>query len=93
LRIVRSACSPADKVIEWSSLVLRCAWPIPSRLLTTARHGLGEIIDFYNKAAADLPAHTILKGMRLPGASVDGYELEDDAVQVDHPMGWEPLIH
>lgn len=31
---------------------------------------LGDVIDFYNKAAADLPDHTKLKGMRLPGASV-----------------------
>ncbi len=31
---------------------------------------LGEVIDFYNKATADLPDHTKLKGMRLPGASV-----------------------
>jgi penicillin-binding protein 1A len=31
---------------------------------------LGGVIDFYNKAAADLPDHTKLKGMKLPGASV-----------------------
>src|SRR5262245_44669423 len=31
---------------------------------------LGEVIDFYNKAAADLPDHTKLKAMKLPGASV-----------------------
>ena len=31
---------------------------------------LGEVIDFYNKAAADLPDHTRLKGLKLPGASV-----------------------
>jgi penicillin-binding protein 1A len=31
---------------------------------------LGDVIDFYNKAAADLPDHTKLKGMTLPGASV-----------------------
>src|SRR5437763_8630204 len=31
---------------------------------------LGAVIDFYNKAAADLPDHTRLKGLRLPGASV-----------------------
>src|SRR5262252_2328180 len=31
---------------------------------------LGDVIDFYNKAAADLPDHTKLKGLRLPGASV-----------------------
>jgi len=31
---------------------------------------LGDVIDFYNKAAADLPDHTKLTGMKLPGASV-----------------------
>ena len=31
---------------------------------------LGAVIDFYNKAAADLPDHTKLKGLRLPGTSV-----------------------
>jgi membrane peptidoglycan carboxypeptidase len=31
---------------------------------------LGEVIDFYNKAVADLPDHTRLKGLKLPGASV-----------------------
>src|SRR5215467_12260383 len=31
---------------------------------------LGEVIDFYNKAATDLPDHTKLKGLKLPGASV-----------------------
>ncbi len=31
---------------------------------------LGDVIEFYNKAVADLPDHTKLKGMKLPGASV-----------------------
>jgi 1A family penicillin-binding protein len=31
---------------------------------------LGDVIDFYNKAAVDLPGHTKLKGLKLPGASV-----------------------
>jgi penicillin-binding protein 1A len=30
---------------------------------------LGEVIDFYNKAAADLPDHGKLKDLKLPGAS------------------------
>src|SRR5262245_9790866 len=29
---------------------------------------LGNVIDFYNKAAAGLPDHTKLKGIKLPGA-------------------------
>jgi len=31
---------------------------------------LGEVIVFYNKAVADLPDHTKLKGLKLPGSSV-----------------------
>src|SRR5882757_2956304 len=31
---------------------------------------LGEVIDFYNKAAANLPDHNRLKGLKLPGASI-----------------------
>src|SRR5262245_11554465 len=31
---------------------------------------LAEVIDFYNKAVADLPDHNKLKGLKLPGASV-----------------------
>ncbi len=30
---------------------------------------LGDVIDFYDKAAANLPDHSRLKGLRLPGAS------------------------
>ena len=31
---------------------------------------LGEVIDVYNKAAADLPDHVKLRGLKLPGASI-----------------------
>src|SRR6195256_4668194 len=31
---------------------------------------LGDLIDFYNKAVANLPDHGKLKGLKLPGASV-----------------------
>src|SRR5882757_3997517 len=31
---------------------------------------LGDVIEFYNKAVANLPDHTKLKGLKLPGASV-----------------------
>ena len=31
---------------------------------------LGDVIDFYNKAAANLPDHNKLKDLKLPGASV-----------------------
>jgi hypothetical protein len=32
--------------------------------------GLGDVIDFYNKAAADLPDPGKIKGLKLPGVSV-----------------------
>jgi len=53
---------------------------------------LGEVIDFYNKAAADLPDPTKLKGMKLPGASVvldrkgERFEEEENQRRV-----WVPL--
>ena len=31
---------------------------------------LGDVIDFYNKAVAELPDHNKLKGLKLPGASI-----------------------
>ena len=31
---------------------------------------LGQVIEFFNNAAADLPDHTLLKGKKLPGMSV-----------------------
>jgi penicillin-binding protein 1A len=31
---------------------------------------LGEVIDFYNKSASNLPDHGKLKGLKLPGASI-----------------------
>ena len=31
---------------------------------------LGDVIDFYNKAVGDLPDHTKLRGLKLPGASI-----------------------
>jgi hypothetical protein len=31
---------------------------------------LGDVINFYNKATIDLPNHTKLKGLKLPGASI-----------------------
>src|SRR5215510_13153439 len=38
--------------------------------VATSAVDLGDVIDFYNKATADLPDHTKLKGLKLPGASV-----------------------
>ena len=34
---------------------------------------VGEVIEFFNKAAADLPDHTRLKGLRLPAHDLPDY--------------------
>ena len=41
-----------------------------SAKVATSVVDLGDVIDFYNKAAADLPDPGKLKGLKLPGASV-----------------------
>jgi penicillin-binding protein 1A len=38
--------------------------------VATSPVDIGEVIDFYNKAVADLPDYTRLKGLKLPGATV-----------------------
>ena len=52
------------------------------------------MIDFYNKAAADLPDHTKLKGLKLPGASVvlDGKgERFAEVFEENQRRVWVPL--
>src|SRR4051794_40001436 len=55
---------------------------------------LGEVIAYYNKAAADLPDHTRLKGAQLPGTSVvlDAKgERFTEVFEADHRRAWVPL--
>lgn len=55
---------------------------------------LGEVIAYYNKAAADLPDHARLKGSKLPGASLvlDGKgERFAELYEPDHRRLWAPL--
>src|SRR3712207_4811889 len=55
---------------------------------------LGAVIDYYNKAVADLPDHTKLKGLRLPGVSVilDGKgQRFTEVFEPDHRRVWVPL--
>jgi len=54
---------------------------------------LGEVIAYYNKAAADLPDHTRLKGAQLPGTSVvlDAKgERFTEVFEADHRRAWVP---
>ena len=55
---------------------------------------IGEVIEFYNKAVADLPDHNKLKGLKLPGTSVvlDGKgERFAELFESDHRRTWVPL--
>src|SRR5262249_46537297 len=55
---------------------------------------LGEVIEFYNRTLADLPDHTRLNSMKLPGASVvlnrNGDRLAEIFEQ-EHRRVWVPL--
>src|SRR5262245_2644038 len=42
---------------------------VPSRASGGQVVDLGDVIDFYNKAAANLPDHTRLKALKLPGTN------------------------
>src|ERR687893_1127106 len=55
---------------------------------------LGAVIDYYNKAVADLPDHKKLKGLKLPGISVvlDAKgERFTEVFEPDHRRVWVPL--
>ena len=36
---------------------------------------IGEVIEFYNRAAADLPDHTRLKGLKLPEMTTENFDM------------------
>ena len=55
---------------------------------------IGQVIEFYNQAAAELPDHMKLKGLKLPGTSVvlDGKgERFAELFESDHRRVWVPL--
>jgi len=55
---------------------------------------IGEVIKFYNKTVADLPDHTRLKGLKLPGTTqiVDSKgEYFAELFESDHRRMWVPL--
>jgi membrane carboxypeptidase/penicillin-binding protein len=55
---------------------------------------LKQVIEFYNQAVADLPDHTKLKGLKLPGTSVV-YDIKGERFaelfESDHRRVWVPL--
>ena len=55
---------------------------------------IGQVIEFYNKAVAELPDHTKLKGLKLPGASmvIDTNGLRfAELYEPEHRRVWVPL--
>ncbi|MGP0092880.1 MAG: penicillin-binding protein 1A [Xanthobacteraceae bacterium] len=55
---------------------------------------INEVIAFYNRAAVDLPDHTTLKGLKLPGVSVmldRKGERFTEVFEPDHRRTWVPL--
>src|SRR3954471_6680779 len=62
--------------------------------VTPSSVDLGEVIAYYNKAAAELPDHARLKGAQLPGTSVvlDAKgERFTEVFEADHRRAWVPL--
>jgi penicillin-binding protein 1A len=62
--------SKAFRGINFADLLTAYRQFCKNEKVPTPAVDLGEVIEFYNKAVADLPDHTKLKGMKLPGASV-----------------------
>src|SRR6516225_10253903 len=56
--------------INFADLVTAYRQFCKNEKVATPAVDLGDVIDFYNKAVANLPDHTKLKGLKLPGASV-----------------------
>jgi penicillin-binding protein 1A len=62
--------SKAFRGINFADLLTAYKQFCKNEKVATPAVDLGDVIDFYNKAVADLPDHTKLKGLKLPGASV-----------------------
>jgi membrane carboxypeptidase/penicillin-binding protein len=62
--------SKAFRGINFADLLTAYKQFCKNEKVPTPAVDLGEVIDFYNNAVADLPDHNKLKGLKLPGASV-----------------------
>lgn len=62
--------TPAFRGINFSDLLTAYRQFCKNETVANSPVDLGEVIEFYNKAVADLPDHTKLKGMKAPGASL-----------------------
>src|ERR1700726_4751326 len=62
--------SKAFRGINFADLLTAYREFCKNEQVPTPAVNLAEVIDFYNKALTDLPDHSKLKGLKLPGASV-----------------------
>jgi penicillin-binding protein 1A len=62
--------SKAFRGINFADLLTAYRQFCKNEQVPTPAVDLAEVIDFYNKALTDLPDHSKLKGLKLPGASV-----------------------
>ena len=84
----------AFRGINFEDLLLAYKQFCKNELVDNSPFDIGEVIQFYNKAAADLPDHTKLKGLKLPGTTVvvDGKnEKFAELFESDHRRVWVKL--
>jgi penicillin-binding protein 1A len=84
----------AFRGIDFNDLIVAYKQFCKNETVANSPVDLGEVIEFYNKAAADLPDHAKLKGLRMPGMSV---VLDDkggrfaEVFEADNRRVWAPL--
>lgn len=84
----------AFRGINFEDLLLAYKQFCKNELVDNSPFDMAEVITFYNKAAADLPDHTKLKGLKLPGTTVvvDGKnEKFAELFESDHRRIWVKL--
>jgi membrane carboxypeptidase/penicillin-binding protein len=86
--------TPAFRGINFQDLITAYKQFCKNEKVENSPVDLGEVIEFYNKAAADLPDHTKLKNMKVPGTStiLDARnERFADVFEADNHRIWVPL--
>jgi membrane carboxypeptidase/penicillin-binding protein len=84
----------AFRGIDFNDLIVAYKQFCKNETVANSPVDLGEVIEFFNKAATDLPDHAKLKGLRMPGVSV---VLDDkggrfaEVFEADNRRIWVPL--
>lgn len=84
----------AFRGINFDELLLAYKMFCSQEKVDSSQFDMRQVIEFYNKAASQLPDHTRLKGLKLPGTSVvlDGKgEKFAELFESDHRRVWVPL--